>query len=154
MVGGAAVIGGATVAAGTDIAINAVQGNDLLDGVDKAALGGGVGGGVGYVAGVSIGTAAQAATSAKEVVPASNTTKSNNVFPENPDNFNPNGLTRRDFKNGEIKKWMDKDGKSIYEWNKDSKYGDHYHFTPDGKNRVPCVTEDTHLKPGELVPEN
>ncbi len=56
VVGGAAVIGGTAVAAGTDIAINAVQGNDLLDGVDKAALGGGVGGGVGYVAGVVIRT--------------------------------------------------------------------------------------------------
>ena len=153
-VGGAAVIGGATVAAGTDIAINAVQGNELLDGVGKASLGGGVGGVVGYVAGVAIGTTTQTATSAKEVAPASNTTKSNNVFPENPDNFNPNGLTKRDFKNGEIKKWINKDNKAIYEWNKDPKYGDHYHFTPDGKNRVPGVTGDTHLKPGEIVPEN
>lgn len=50
-VGGVAVIGG-----GTDIAINAYQGNNLLDGVDKAALGGGIGGGVGYVAGVAIGS--------------------------------------------------------------------------------------------------
>ncbi|WP_296685318.1 ribonuclease domain-containing protein [Treponema sp. UBA3813] len=55
-VGGVAVIGGATVAAGTDVAINAYQGNNLLDGVDKAALGGGIGGGVGYVAGVAIGS--------------------------------------------------------------------------------------------------
>ena len=61
-IGGVALVGGATVAAGTDIAINASQGNDLLDGVDIAALGGGVGGGVGYVAGVAIGTAVQVPT--------------------------------------------------------------------------------------------
>ena len=52
LIAGAAV--GAVVAAGTDIAINAVQGNDLLDGVDKAAFGGGVGGAVGIVAGPAV----------------------------------------------------------------------------------------------------
>lgn len=29
------------------------------------------------------------------------------------------------------------------------KYGDHYHYTPDGKTRVPNVRENTHLQPGE-----
>ncbi len=80
--------------------------------------------------------------------------KNGEVFPQNPDNFNPEGLHRRDFKNGEIKKWLDKDNKAIYEWNKDPVYGDHYHFTPDGKNRTPGVTGDTHLKPGEIIPKN
>ena len=55
-------MGGAAVAAGVDIAINAYQENDLLDGVDKAVLGGGVGGGVGYAAGVAIGTVATSKT--------------------------------------------------------------------------------------------
>ncbi len=76
------------------------------------------------------------------------------IFPQNPDNFNPEGFNRKDFKNGEIKKWFDKDNKAIYEWNKDPVYGDHYHFTPDGKNRTPGETGDTHLKPGETVPTN
>ena len=60
LIAGAAV--GAVVAAGTDIAINAVQGNDLLDGVDKAAFGGGVGGAVGIVAGPAVATSVASLT--------------------------------------------------------------------------------------------
>lgn len=145
-VGGAAIAVGAVVAAGTDIAINVVQGNDVLDGVDKAALGGGLGGGVGYVAGVAIGaTVPKASKTGAEY-------KNNKFFPENPDDFNPEGLTRYDFKNGEIKKWINNDNKAIYEWNKDLKYGDHYHYTPDGKNRIPNINGNTHLQQGEPVP--
>ena len=76
----------------------------------------------------------------------------NKVFPKNPNDFKPKGLTRRDFKNGDIKKWFNDDGKAIYEWNKDSKFGDHYHYTPDGKNRVPGKSGNTHLYAGESVP--
>lgn len=47
---------------------------------------------------------------------------------------------------------MDKNNKAIYEWNKDSIYGNHYYFIPDGKNRVPGINGDTHLWPGDIIP--
>ena len=99
-------------------------------------------------------TGARKVSDAADSAKVAQTNKASNIFPQNPNDFNPEGLTRRDFKNGDIKKWMNQDNKAVYEWNKDPKYGDHYHFTPDGKNRVPGVTGDTHLKPGEIVPEN
>ena len=78
--------------------------------------------------------------------------QNSNIFPNNPYDFNPEGLIRHEYKNGEIIKWMDKNNKAIYEWNKDSIYGNHYHFTPDGKNRVPGINGDTHLWPGDIIP--
>jgi RHS repeat-associated protein len=60
------------------------------------------------------------------------------VFPEDPKTFNPDGLVRKEYNNGKIIKWHDpKTGKAVYEWNADPKYGNHYHVTPDGKNRIP-----------------
>jgi len=78
-----------------------------------------------------------------------------NVFPEDPKSFNPEGLIRKEYNNGKIIKWHDpKTGKAIYEWNADPIYGDHYHITPDGKNRIPHPdTGDIHIKPGERIPE-
>lgn len=59
-------------------------------------------------------------------------------FPEDPKSFKPEGLITKEYKNGKIIKWHDpKTGKAIYEWNEDPIYGDHYHVTPDGKNRMP-----------------
>jgi hypothetical protein len=146
IVGATVAVGtGAVVAAGSDIGLDLHDGKEISgESVLKAAIGGATGGLAGFAAGHATGKAIE---NARET-----TAKQNDVFPENPDNFNPEGLTRRDFKNGEIKKWMNNDNKAIYEWNKDPKYGDHYHFTPDGKNRVPGVTGDTHLLPGEPVP--
>jgi len=78
-----------------------------------------------------------------------------NVFPDNPANFKPSGLIKKEYNNGKIIKWQDpKTGKAIYEWNADAKYGDHYHYTPDGKNRATHPdTGDTHIKPGSNVPK-
>ncbi|MRN53615.1 hypothetical protein [Paenibacillus monticola] len=60
-----------------------------------------------------------------------------NVFPESPNDFNPAGLVGKNYKNGDIIKWNDPEtGQAVYEWNKDVKYGDHFHLTPDGKNRM------------------
>ncbi len=77
------------------------------------------------------------------------------VFPVSPNDFNPSGLERKNYKNGDIIKWHDpKTGKAVYEWNKDIKYGDHYHLTPDGKNRMEHPeTGDTHFRPGDSIPE-
>jgi len=80
---------------------------------------------------------------------------SKTVFPEDPKTFNPDGLVRKEYNNGKIIKWHDpKTGKAVYEWNADPKYGNHYHVTPDGKNRIPHPdTGDTHIRPGESVPK-
>ncbi|KRQ86779.1 tRNA nuclease WapA precursor [Caloramator mitchellensis] len=77
-----------------------------------------------------------------------------NTFPQDPNKFNPKGLIRKEYNKGKIIKWHDPTtGKAIYEWNADAKYGDHYHYTPDGKNRMPHPdTGDTHIKPGQRIP--
>ncbi|SDF84506.1 hemagglutinin repeat-containing protein, partial [Sporomusa acidovorans] len=80
----------------------------------------------------------------------------NATFPENPDDFNPDGLVKREWntKNGKIVKWLDPDGKAKYEWDEDADHGEHYHHTPDGKGREPHPeTGDTHMYPGDTVPE-
>lgn len=77
------------------------------------------------------------------------------MFPESPDDFNPSGLVRKDYKNGDIIiKWhYPETGQAVYEWNRDAKYGDHFHLTPDGKSRVEHPeTGDTHYWPGDSVP--
>jgi RHS repeat-associated protein len=80
---------------------------------------------------------------------------SKTVFPEDPKTFNPDSLVRKEYNNGKIIKWHDpKTGKAVYEWNADPKYGNHYHVTPDGKNRIPHPdTGNTHIRPGESVPK-
>ncbi|WP_239613520.1 polymorphic toxin-type HINT domain-containing protein [Cohnella mopanensis] len=79
-------------------------------------------------------------------------------FPEDPNNFNPTGLIKREFpgtKNGRIIKWFDPvTNKPIYEWNEDLKYGNHYHYTPNGNIRAPHpVTRNTHIKGGDAMIE-
>ncbi|NHM33614.1 DNRLRE domain-containing protein [Neobacillus terrae] len=76
-------------------------------------------------------------------------------IPSSPKNFNPKGLIKKEYKNGEIIKWVDpKTKKALFEWNKDLKYGDHFHITPDGKNRlIHPETGDTHLWPGNSIPK-
>lgn len=68
----------------------------------------------------------------------SNEGTSKTVFPEDTRTFNPDGLVRKEYNNGKIIKWHDPEtGKAVYEWNADPKYVNHYHVTPDGKNRMP-----------------
>lgn len=81
------------------------------------------------------------------------------TVPTDPTDFNPNGLLKQEYNNGKIIKWHEVNpdgskGKAIFEWNDDPKYGDHFHITPDGKNRyVNPLTDDTHLYPGDLLPD-
>ena len=81
----------------------------------------------------------------------------NATFPENPDEFNPDGLVKKewDTPNGKVVKWLNPDtGKSEYEWNEDLKHGAHYHKTPDGNNREEHPdTGNAHMYPGDSVPE-
>ena len=74
-------------------------------------------------------------------------------FPDKPKDFNPEGLEQKVFKNGEIIKWIEsKNNSAQWEWNKDPKYGDHYHRTPDGKNRIRHPTSgDTHFYLGDAI---
>ncbi|MWC27059.1 hypothetical protein GON22_02950 [Paenibacillus sp. MMS18-CY102] len=77
-------------------------------------------------------------------------------FPEDPNNFNPTGLTKQVYsgtKNGKIIKWFDPvTNKPIFEWNEDLKYGNHYHYTPSGNLRSPHpITGDTHIWPGDPI---
>jgi len=73
-------------------------------------------------------------------------------FPSGVDDFNPNGLTRYDYKNGEITKWQESgNGKAVFEYN--AGINPHYHITPDGVNRiVNPFTGDTHMYPGDPIP--
>jgi hypothetical protein len=81
------------------------------------------------------------------------------LFPNNPDDFNPNGLTRHPYKNGEILKWQETNidgsrGKAIFEWNYDAgPNGSHYHITPNGVDRIiHPFTGNTHMYPGDMIP--
>ena len=76
-------------------------------------------------------------------------------FPVDPDDFNPEGLTKTTMttKNGRIIKWLDKNKKAVYEWDEDFANGSHYHILDStGKNRVP-VDGNTHIQPGTIIPE-
>ena len=77
------------------------------------------------------------------------------TFPENPDDFNPPGLTRRifDTRNGKIYKWFTPDNVAVYEWDEDYTYGPHYHVIgPDGNTRLPNDSGETHFNPGDNIP--
>lgn len=77
------------------------------------------------------------------------------TFPENPDDFNPPGLTRRIFntRNGKIYKWFTTDNVAVYEWDEDYTYGPHYHVIgPDGNTRIPNDSGETHFNPGDNIP--
>lgn len=81
------------------------------------------------------------------------------VVPTDPKDFNPKGLLKQEYNNGKIIKWHEvkldgTKGKAMFEWNADPKYGDHFHITPDGKNRFTHPgTGDTHIWPGDTIPE-
>jgi len=82
----------------------------------------------------------------------------NATFPENPDDFNPDGLVKNEYpgtKNGKVIKWQDPETGAGYEWNEDIANGEHYHKLPDGgKGRVPHPdTGNDHMYPGDRVPE-
>ena len=72
-------------------------------------------------------------------------------FPQNPYNFNPQGLIMREFPgsfNGRIIKWFDPvTNIPIFEWNEDIEYGSHYHILNNGMH------DGTHIKPNSIVPE-
>lgn len=76
------------------------------------------------------------------------------VFPDDPNNFNPAGLTQSgpySTNNGKIIKWLDSDKKAVYEWDEDLTYGSHYHVIgADGNTRLPNSNGETHFVPGEI----
>ncbi|MDY0209166.1 MAG: hypothetical protein RBR48_03215 [Bacilli bacterium] len=73
-------------------------------------------------------------------------------FPSNPNDFKPKGLTRNDYKNGDIIKWQESgNGKAVFEYN--TGINPHYHITPDGVNRIiNPFTGDTHMYPDNPIP--
>ena len=74
-------------------------------------------------------------------------------FPVNPNDFNPKGLVKREYKNGEIINGMIQIQEKRYmNGIKILNNGDHYHYTPDGKTRMPNDLGETHLKAGDIVP--
>ena len=80
------------------------------------------------------------------------TSKENIVFPINPDDFKPKGLTKVEYqgtKNGRIIKWQ-LNGVTQFEWNEDLKYGPHYHITPLGKH---IGIGKIHFKALQEIPE-
>lgn len=74
-------------------------------------------------------------------------------FPSNPEDFNPEGLTKIgpfETKNGKIIKWIDENKKAVFEWDEDLKYGSHYHVIgDDGNTRLPNSSGETHFLPGD-----
>jgi len=82
----------------------------------------------------------------------------NLTFPENPDDFNPEGLVKKEYpgtRNGKVIKWQDPKTGEGYEWNEDIANGEHYHKLPEGgKGRMPHPdTGNDHMYPGDRVPE-
>ena len=74
------------------------------------------------------------------------------MFPEDPDDFNPDGLTRKEFQtpNGKVIKWFNEDGQAVYEWDEDLSHGSHYHILDEnGRTRIPGPNGNTHRYPGE-----
>ena len=74
------------------------------------------------------------------------------TFPEDPDDFNPDGLTRKEFQtpNGKVIKWFNEDGQAVYEWDEDLSHGSHYHILDEnGRTRIPGPNGNTHRYPGE-----
>ena len=75
-------------------------------------------------------------------------------FPEDPDDFNPEGLRKIgpfETKNGKIIKWVDENNKAVYEWDEDLTYGSHYHvIDEDGNTRLPDSDGKTHFFPGDI----
>ena len=77
-------------------------------------------------------------------------------FPNSHDEFNPQGLKKYSYANGNVVKWQETNvngsrGNSIFEWN--SHDGSHFHITPNGFDRmVHPFTGDTHMYPGDMIP--
>lgn len=81
-------------------------------------------------------------------------TEKQNLFPADPKDFNPKGLTRKDYntKNGQIYKWFNDKGKAVYEWDEDLANGSHYHkIGSDGNTRIPDYNGNTHFKPFDSI---
>jgi hypothetical protein len=80
------------------------------------------------------------------------------TFPKDPNDFNPNGLTKRGFDtpNGRIIKWLDNTKKALFEWDQDLENGEHYHINAsDGNTRIPHpITGNTHIYTGDSIPDD
>ena len=90
-------------------------------------------------------------TGKNKYVPSNN----KNVFPENPNGFNPNGYRKETYetRNGKIIKWFDENGKAVYEWDEDIANSSHYHVIgDDGNTRMPNSFGETHFNPGDDIP--
>ncbi len=75
------------------------------------------------------------------------------VFPVDPYEFNPKGLTRVELagtSNGRIIQWRGINNKVRFEWDEDLKQGSHYHITPNGNH---TGIGSIHYKPLMIIPE-
>lgn len=87
---------------------------------------------------------------------ASSTPKAKKVvFSEDPNDFNPEGLTKvgpfNSNANGKIIKWLNALKKAVFEWDEETKNNNpHYHvIDSDGNTRIPGSNGDTHFYPGD-----
>lgn len=75
-------------------------------------------------------------------------------FPNNPEDFNPEGLTKIgpfETKNGKIIKWIDENRKAVFEWDEDLRFGSHFHVIgDDGNTRLSNKSGETHFLPGDV----
>lgn len=74
-----------------------------------------------------------------------------------PNDFNPAGMTKYSYNQGKIIKWGYTEKTTIFEWNEDDKYGDHYHcMLPEWNNRHSesgKAKDVVHYYAGQIVPE-
>ena len=79
------------------------------------------------------------------------------IFPVDPNDFNPFGMTTHQYNKGKIIKWGYTEKTAIFEWDQDDNYGDHYHcMLPEWNNQHSENGKDKdviHYYPGELMPE-
>ena len=79
------------------------------------------------------------------------------IFPENPNDFNPVGMTKHSYNQGRIIKWGYTDKIAIFEWNEDEKYGNHYHcMLPEWNSKHSesgKAKEVVHYYAGQIMPE-
>ncbi len=78
-------------------------------------------------------------------------------FTLDPNDFNPAGMTKYSYNQGKIIKWGYTEKTTIFEWNEDDKYGDHYHcMLPEWNNRHSesgKAKDVVHYYAGQIVPE-
>ena len=79
------------------------------------------------------------------------------IFPENPNDFNPVGMTKHSYNQGRIIKWGYTDKIAIFEWNEDEKYGNHYRcMLPEWNSKHSesgKAKEVVHYYAGQIMPE-